>query len=291
MLSIQLLLNGIVNAVLYALIAVAFGIVLRSLKFLHLAVGGIYVFASYVAIFCMEHISSNYFLAICISFIATLLLSLGIDFAVYRPISKKKGSSGVLLIASLGVLIVLENLLALLFGNNIKIFQIPIETYTAFGGIIVTSMQLIQFTVASLLLIIFWYLINKYTFFKLMWALGDNEILIKTLGLPYQYIRSGIFLVSSFFIAAASLLITFDIGIDPHVGMHYLLIGAVAVIVGGTNSFMGWIAGAFVVAMAETISSILFSHHWSDAIVFSILIGILLFRPQGLVPASDREEA
>lgn len=88
----------------------------------------------------------------------------------------------------------------------------------------------------------------------------------------------------------AALLTSLDVGMDPHVGMGALLTGAVAVLVGGMVRFHGWIAGALLLAIVQSLSVWQFSARCNDVITFSILILVLLFRPQGLFTDARRKE-
>ncbi|MEA1934014.1 MAG: hypothetical protein U9N60_06250 [Thermodesulfobacteriota bacterium] len=153
-------------------------------------------------------------------------------------------------------------------------------------------MQLVQFSSGWFLVIIFWLFIRKNRLAKGIWAMGETPTLVIVLGLPYNLMQTAVFVISAIFAGTASLLIqALDIGIDPHVGMHALLTGAVAVLVGGVEVYWGWIGGATLLAVLQSISVWQFSARWSDLITFSVLILTLLFRPHGLfAPRKRREE-
>ncbi|MBW2647453.1 MAG: hypothetical protein JRE23_15015 [Deltaproteobacteria bacterium] len=125
---------------------------------------------------------------------------------------------------------------------------------------------------------------------KGIWAMGETPDLVMVLGLPYKLMRMLIFALSSVFAGIASLLVALDVGIDPHVGMHALLTGAVAVLVGGVDVYRGWIGGAVLLAVLQSIAVWQFSARWNDLITFGILIVTLLFRPQGLFSPKKRRE-
>ncbi|WP_457639680.1 branched-chain amino acid ABC transporter permease [Persephonella sp.] len=287
-LLIQLLVNGLISSSLYALLAVGFGIVYRSLKFFHIAYGGIYLVASYTAIFFVQNLNLSIYFSMLTGLLMAVLISIFIEKTVYLPFERKNTGSGVLFVVSLGIFIVLQNLIAMIFGNDIKALDFPVEGSFSLGSIIVTKIQILQFFTGIIVVLIFWLLTKKNTFFKALWAMGDNPELIRVLGYPYHKMRILVFSLSAVFVSIGSVLTTIDIGIDPNVGMKALLIGAIAVIVGGINSFFGWVLGAFFLGMFEAVSVWKFSSNWSELITYTLLILTLLFKPEGLISVVKR---
>ena len=78
------------------------------------------------------------------------------------------------------------------------------------------------------------------------------------------------------------ILIGFDTGIEPTMGMSLLLKGVIACIIGGIGNVYGGVIGAFLLAFIENFGIWQISGEWKDAIAFAVLILFLLFRPQGI---------
>ncbi|MFQ5901307.1 MAG: branched-chain amino acid ABC transporter permease [Thermodesulfobacteriota bacterium] len=289
-LLIQLLLNALVNAAIYTLLAVGFGLVYRSMRFFHIAFGAVYITASYAVIAGVDLSGLPLYLSIIAGVIIGAMTGVVMDRIVYLPLEKRGATAGILFIASLGIYILFVNLIALIFGNEVKILSKGIEPSFSIGSLVITRMQIVQFLVGWMLVIVFWLLIRKNTFMKGIWAMGETPTLVKVLGLPYGFMRTVVFLLSSIFAGVASLLVALDVGIDPNVGMNALLTGAVAVIVGGVDKYWGWIGGAVILAVLQSIAVWQFSARWNDLITFGILIVVLLFRPQGLFSPKKRRE-
>ncbi len=290
-LLLQLLLNALVNASIYSLLAVGFGLVYRSMRFFHIAFGAVYIIASYAVIAGMNISGFPLILSIAAGVLVGALSGVAMDKTVYLPLEKTGATPTILFIASLGIYILIVNLIALLFGNEVRILSRGIEPSLSIGSLIITRMQIVQFLAGWIVIILFWLIIRKNTFMKGIWALGETPTLVRVLGLPYGLMRTVVFALSSAFAGTASLLIALDVGIDPHVGMQALLTGAVAVIVGGVDVYWGWIGGAVILAVVQSMAVWQFSSRWNDLITFGILIVVLLFRPQGLFsPRKRREE-
>ena len=289
-LLLQLLANGLVNAGIYALLAIGFGIVNRTTRIFHIAYGGFYTLSAYFLYTFLRILKLPLF--VCIPLVLIILSILGIlmEKGVYRPLYKRSAGSGVFLIASLGIYIIIENLIALIFGNEVKILSKGIEPSYSLAGVVLTRIQIIQFIVSLVLIITFYIFVKRVKIIKALWAMGDEPELLRALGLPLFKLRELVFIISSVFVGVASMLTALDVGMDPHVGLSTLLTAAVAVIVGGIDSYLGWIAGSFILAELQSLVIWRTSARWAPLVTFVLLIFILLTRPQGVLGTKKRLE-
>ena len=289
-LFLQLLGNGLVQGAVAVLYAASFGFVYRSFRVFHIAMGAQFVFACYAFYTCAAVCK----LPIVVSVPAVLVLSAAfaalIECAVYRPFVQKRCSSGVVMIASLGVMIVLENVVALIYGNEVKTISNQLEPSAAFAGLRFTRIQLLQFFVGLGVFAAVGAAVRYGKWFKALWAMGDQPELLPVLGLPVRWLRLGVMMLGGVLVAIPAMLISWDIGMDPHVGMHYLLLGSVAVFFGGVDRYWAWGAGAMLLAALQSLAVWKFSAQWTDLVTFGVLIFVLLFRPQGLFGLRKRLE-
>lgn len=289
-LFVQLLGNGLVQGAVAMLYAAGFGIVYRSFRVFHIAMGAQFVFSSYAFYFCTVQLQ----LPLLASVLGTLLLSivfaLAIELSVYRPFFNKGCSSGVVMIASLGVMIVVENLIALFFGNEVKTISNQLEPSVVFAGLRFTRIQVLQFLVGLGVFAFVGMAVRYGKWFKALWAMGDQPELLAVLGLPVRRLRLGVMMLGGVLVAIPAMLISWDIGMDPHVGMHYLLLGSVAVFFGGADRYWAWGAGALLLSALQSLAVWQLSARWTDLVTFGVLIFVLMFRPQGLFGVSKRLE-
>ena len=103
-------------------------------------------------------------------------------------------------------------------------------------------------------------------------------------------VRNIVFGLGSALAAVAAMLVAFDVGIDPHIGLDALLVAAVAVIIGGVGIFEGAALGAFIIGVAQSLAVWKVSARWEQAITFLLLILFLVFRPQGILGKRRRIE-
>lgn len=289
-LLLQLLANGLVYGALYAMLAVGFGLVWRSLRVFHLAYGGLFVVSGYLFHMLTVWAALPPWAAGGLTVVASAGLGWLIEFALYRPFYRRHAGSGAVLIASLGVLVVLENVVALIFGNELKTVPREMATMIQFGNVRLTSLQLWGLVIGVVSVAFLWVLVRRLRTFKALWAMGDQPELIPVLGLPLYRLRALVLAIGTAMAAIPACVLTLDIGIDPFVGMSYLLIAAVAVLAGGVDSYRGWVTGGVTLAILQSLVVWKFSARWMDLVTFGLLVAMLVFRPQGLVQNTKRIE-
>ena len=289
-LFLQLLGNGIVQGAMALCLAAGFGFVYRSLRIFHIAMGGQFVFSCYAFYFFAVRLNWNILAAGAAAVALSAAFGALIELAVYRPFFNKNSSSGVTMIASLGIMIIVENLISLCFGNEVKTISNQLEPSVVLGDLRFTRIQLIQFFGGVAIFLGAGLLTRGVRCFKAIWAMGEQPELIPVLGLPQTLLRLTVMTLSGVMIAVPAVLISYDIGMDPHVGMHYLLLASVAVFFGGADRYLAWGVGAMTLAVLQSLAVWKFSARWTDLVTFGALVAILLFRPQGLFGTRKRLE-
>lgn len=285
---IQLLANGIIMGSVYALVSLGFALVYNTTRIFHIAYAAIYMFASYMILTFYKTLELNFLFAFLCAIILTIGLSVIIEKAVYIPLTKRKSSLNVILISSLGVMIVVVNFIAMFYGNETKIINTDISKSVTIGNIILTYSQLAQFIVSSIVIVLF-LLFLKYSKFGIKTrALRDDDVLCTVFGMNIEKMRLLLFGLSSFFAAIGSGLISYDVGMDPYIGMPMLVNAVVALIVGGVGRFEAPVIGGFIIGVLQSLAVWAFSSRWQDAVTFSLLIIFLLFRPQGILGEKER---
>lgn len=286
----QLLANGLVNGALYAMLAVGFGIVWRSLRVFHVAYGGLYVLCSYLFYMFVGYAGIPLGLAFALTLVCAAGAGWVMEICLYRPFYQRQAGSGAVLIASMGIFLVLENLIAMIFGNELQTISRGISRTWLMGPVVLTALQVLQFVTGIIVVGLLWVLVQRLRTFKALWAMGDQPDLIPVLGLPMFRLRNLALIVSTVMVAIPASLICMDVGTDPHIGMSYLLIAAVAVLVGGINSYSGWVCGAVILALLQSLVVWQFSARWMDLVTFALLVAMLVLRPRGLMEKKLRME-
>jgi len=289
-LLLQLLANGLVNGTLFAVLAVGFGLVWRTTNVFHVAYGGLYVGCAYCFHILVARLGTPVWCGLLLTVALAGLAGALIEIGFYRPFYRKQTSAGAVLIASLGLFVTLENMIALGFGNELQTLTRATAPALQLGLVMLTQLQIVQFVAGVSVIGVFWLLVRRIPIFKAFWAIGDQPELISALGLPLFRLRALVFAISTILVAVPAALITLDLGADPHMGMSYLLVAAVSVLVGGRDSYCGWVGGAVLLALLQSLVVWKFSARWIDLVTFGLLVQILIFRPNGLFVRQRRGE-
>ena len=284
----QFVVNGLITGILYSLLAIGFALVYNTTRIFHIAAAGIYVFAAYMFWFFVAQVGLPVLLAAMVSIILTMLLSLLSEILVYRPLKNRKASLNVAMIASIGLMTVIINTIAMFFGNETKVVENSILQPLSLGYIIITTPQMYQAVIGVVILIVFLILLQKTNWGLRLKALSADEILFETLGYNTNRTRIAVFLASGIFIAIASCLTVYDVGLDPNMGMSVLISAIVAMIIGGVGKFSTCIVGGLTLGVLQSLTVYQFASNWQNAVTFLVLLILLFLRPQGIAGYKQR---
>lgn len=284
----QFIINGFITGVLYSLLAIGFALVYNTTKLFHIVAAGVYVFAAYMFYLFAATLGLPLLLAAVVSLVLAMGLSLLTDVSVYRPLKKRKASNNVAMIASIGMMTVIVNLLAMFFGNETKIIDNTLHRTFNIGNIIITVPQLWQLVVGCAVIGLFLVFIGMTPWGIRFRALNADSVLYETMGYNTSRTRTFVFLMSGAFIGLASCLTVYDIGMDPQMGMNVLINAMVAMIVGGVGRFSTCVIGGITLGVLQALTVYQFSSNWQNAVTFVLLLILLFIRPQGIAGYKQR---
>lgn len=284
----QFVINGLITGILYSLLAIGFALVYNTTRIFHIAAAGIYVFAAYMFWFFVAKAGLPIILASFVAIALTMLLSLLSELLVYRPLKNKKASLNVAMIASIGAMTVIINTIAMCFGNETKVVENAILQPLTFGDIIITTPQKYQALIGIAVLIVFMIILQRTNWGLRLRALSADETLFETLGFDTKVTRIMVFLASGAFIAIASCLTVYDVGLDPNMGMSVLISAVVAMIIGGVGKFSTCILGGLTLGILQSLTVYQFASNWQNAVTFIVLLILLFLRPQGIAGYKQR---
>ena len=281
---IQVIMNGLIAGSIYALVAAGFSIIYSTNKFIHFAHGAVIAFAAYMLYASFTLMDLPFSVGIICTLILTALLGWLLYKLVYRPLLKKKASMVILLIASLGLLILIENLLQSVFGADIKtINACTITKGWTIAGAIITPLQVVIMAVALLTLVIVYIVMQKTKLGRHMRAVADNKELASIVGINEQKIAAYSFILGSLLAAVAGILIGLEQNLRPTMGTGLIIKGYTGAIIGSVSSVPGAVLGSFLLGIVENVGILWLPSGYKDAIAFILLFIFLLWRPQGIL--------
>lgn len=283
---LQFIINGLITGLLYSLLAIGFALVYNTTHIFHIAAAGIYVFAAYM--FWLTSSIMPFWLAFIFAAILSAGLSYLIDVVIYLPLKRKKASLNIALVSSIGVMTVIINVLALIFGNESKSLATYSSTVYDLKVFSLSQPQLVQVVVAVICLSAFLVFFSKNSIGIKLRAISEDEQMFSSLGYSSRTMRAFAFILSGIFIAIASGLNAIEVGMDVNMGMNVLITAIVAMIIGGTGRIEACLIGGLSLGILQSLVLIHFSTNWQSAITFIVLLLFLFFRPQGLAGYKQR---
>lgn len=284
----QQLINWLTLGGIYALLALGIAVVFSILGLINFAHGELVTISGYTMVVLVSA-GVPWALIIPLSILAAMVAAVAMERVVFRPLRKAPASG--LLLASLALSIVIQNIFLLFVGARPKTIGFPEWTNSNFhiGGVVVQWLDVATWVVTALVLFaVIVFLKRSVRGLALRAAAEDFEV-TRLMGIRANGVIVGAFAVSGllagvaafFFLATASL-------VSPETGFIPLLNGFIAAVVGGLGSLSGAVLGGFVLAGLQVFFQLALPDSllpFTQAITFGFVILVLLVRPNGLMAA------
>jgi len=283
-LFLQLITNGIIAGSVYALLGLGFGIIYATTRTFHFAHGAVFSIAGYFG-FQLVFWKLPFVLSVTLSILLAILLGIAIEWSIYRPMRNIGASAMEILISSLGLFILLQNLIIIVWRSDPRVLPVAeiIRRGVSFGGIWLTLLQII-IIFSSFILWLGLILFMRHTKTgKAIRALENDPEMTEIVGIEPERIRLAVYGLGSGLAAISAIFMTMDMGIDPNQGIMALLIGVIAVIVGGTGNYTGTALAGLLLGIAENVGIWKIPSEWKSSIAFGVLVVFIIFRPTGIL--------
>jgi branched-chain amino acid transport system permease protein len=286
----QILANGLVSGLTLAVLAMGFCLVYLPTRVFAVSLAGLYVTSPYIALQARSW-GWGWPTAVVAALVVPVILALVVERFNHRPLMRQGTGDAGHLIASLGLYIVIVQVVALIWGNETRVLRAGIDATWTGVGVTLTRSQLIAGGV-SLVVVSGIYAWLRLTSLGLqLRALADNPIQLALFGYNTDALRLLAGALAGALAGLAGLLTAYDLGFDPHGGLHALLLAVVAAIIGGRHSFLAPIIGGVLLGVLRSQVVWHWSARWQEAATFLVLVLVLFLRPQGLLGRKGRLEA
>lgn len=276
----QLIVDGLVTGLLLALPALALTIVFGILKFPNFAVGATLTVGAYAAWVMNSLLHVPLFAATAISAVILAVVSVFSDVLVFARL-RDRGSI-TLLVGSLGLSLVLENICRFAFGNGTRNFDIEIARPMRWHGLRINHEQFVTAVTVILCVIVVQILLYASPLGRAMRATADNPALASVRGVERETIERITWALSGILLALSGVLAGLDRAVDPLLGWNYQVPVFAAAILGGLGSPLGAVIGALVIGLAEELSTLVLPTNYRQVVSFGVILLLLLVRTQGL---------
>ncbi len=281
---IQLLINGLIAGAIYALVASGFSLIYATNKFVHFAHGSVVVASGYCLYFLFNLVGINFWLSVILAIGFGAFFGWLINKTVYERLRTIKAGPAILLIASIALLILIESLILIIFGADVKtIGFIKIVKGLEVLGAIITPLQIVIIVTSIILLVVLLRLMKKTKIGKALRAVSNGKELVEILGIPSRRLYNWSFIIGSAIAGIAGILISLEQNLEPFIGSTLMIKGFTGAVIGGITSVPGAILGSFLLGIVENFGIWWLPSGYKDAIAFMLLFLFLLFRPNGIL--------
>ena len=300
---VQQLINGLTLGSIYGLIAIGYTMVFGIIGMVNFAHGDVFMVSSFIALISflilttwlgVSSIALAFLIVLVVAMLLTALWGWSIERIAYRPL---RGSFRLApLISAIGVSIFLSNFVQVAQGARNKSTPPVFDGgFTLFdeGSYVVglSYKQCLIMGVTSVLLLGFWYLVQRTSFGRAQRACEQDRKMAALIGIDVDRTISLTFVLGAALAAVAGVLyllyygtVSFSDGFVPGVKAF------TAAVLGGIGSLPGAVLGGLVIGLVEVMWSAYFSIEYKDVAAFSILAIVLIFVPSGLLGRADVEK-
>jgi branched-chain amino acid transport system permease protein/neutral amino acid transport system permease protein len=279
----QLVLNGLMSGAILTIPAIGLTAIYAVLRFPNFAVASHATIGAFAGYLANTQLGWPLVPSALLAFLAAGVVGVVSDWVVLRPL--RPAGLITATIASVALMIALENLVRLGFGNALRDYDLPILRDWRFGGVRVGPQQLEDLAIAAVAVAVLFGFLRFTRIGKAMRAVADNPMLAAIKGIDADLIAVLVNFVAMGLAGLGGMLIGLDTSIDPLTGFRALLAVFAAAVVGGLGSIPGAVIGALSVGVAEELSLLVLPPDYRTVVGFIAILLVLTLRPRGILGA------
>ena len=282
---LTLLFDGIAYGMLLFILAVGLAVTMGLMNFINLAHGAFAMVGGYITVLLMQWLGVPFLLCLPLAFLGSALLGGLLERTLYRPLYKRPHLDQVLF--SIGLTFMAVASANYLVGSTQQIVQLPewLKGRTEIGeGVWTLGMghyRLFIIAVCAALTLGLQFVLARTRFGSRLRAAVDDQRVAAGLGINVNWVFLGTFAVGSGLAGLGGALGAEVLGLDPSFPLKYMIYFLIVVAVGGTTSITGPLLAALLLGIAD-VAGKYYIPKLGAFIVYSLMIAILIWRPQGL---------
>ena len=274
------MITGLALGVAVVLVALGLTIIFGLLDVINMAHGEFYAVGAYLAL-ALGASGISFWLLLLI--VPLLMLPLGyiVERGLIQRVFNLPDRHVTTLLLTFGLGLVIEEVLKIVFGSNTQRPPTPIAGAIEIMGVLLPSYRfliLIGFAIVAAVAIV----INKTSLGAMVRAAAFDRNMAASLGVPVKRVFAVTFALGVALAGLAGVLLAPIYSVFPTMGRDFIFLAFTVVIVGGMGSIAGAVVAGLFLTQVQAISSLIVSPVWSDPILFSIMVLMLVIRPQGL---------
>jgi branched-chain amino acid transport system permease protein len=275
------MITGLSLGVAVVLVALGLTIIFGLLDVINMSHGEFYAIGAYLAL-ALGGAGVSFWLLIVIVPLIMIPLGYVVESGLIQRVFNKPDRHVTTLLLTFGLGLVLEEVLKVIFGPNTQRPPTPIPGAVDMFGIIMPKYRLFLILFGFAIIVAVALVVNRTALGAMVRAAAFDRNMAASLGVPVSRVYAGTFAFGIALAGLAGVLLAPVFSVFPTMGRDFIFMAFTVVIVGGMGSIIGTVIAGLVLTQVQVLSSLIVSPVWSDPIVFSIMVLVLVLRPQGL---------
>jgi len=273
--------NGLMLGGIYALVALGLTLIYGVLHIINFAHGSLLMIAMFAVWLVLETLGIDPYLALPLMVAGMFCLGYVLYKGVVGPMSH--GEDANILLVTLGMAVILDNLALYLFTGDTRIIERPYSfEMVEIGPALVTLPKLISFLGSLAVCLVLWLLIDRTDLGKAIRAVAKERQGARLVGIDVENMFALTYAIGVACLGAAACLLLPTFYVSPQVGNVFVIIAFTIVVLGGMGSFVGALVGGLIIGVTEALGGLFLGEALGQIGISLIFILILLFRPTGL---------
>src|SRR5271169_719674 len=277
--------NGIVTGMILALVASGLTLIFGIMDVVNFAHGELFMLGAYVGVIVLGA-TGDFWIALAVASLMVALLGAVLQVVTLRPLIGRDPLTTIL--ATFGVSLVLQNYALWQFGPVARKIQEPFTGHFTLFYLDYPWYRLVIALLSAAIIGALWLFLKFGTYGIWIRATTQDRVMAQAMGIPVPWVLTGVFAIGAGMAGASGVLFGPLVGVDPMMGINWILRAFIVVVVGGMGSLGGSIAAAILISLLEAYASLWVSPSQAVIVSFVVLIVTLLFRPTGLFVATPK---
>lgn len=286
---LQQVANGMVLGGAYVLVALGLFMVFTTLHLPNFAHGEMYALGAYIQFALVVAAGIPFWIAMC----GTVVIVGALGWVLERTIFRRLYSANILsvLVGSLALAMILQEVIALVWGQDPLTVPAPIEGISDLGPVRIADYRVLIVVLVLLVSVALSWFVYKSRFGRSLRAIAQNRTVAELAGINVARVGSLTFVIASAVAGLAGALLAPTGNLEPHMGLHPTLVAFAILVVAGSGGRMATVViGGFTVAILETLAAGYIDNMARSMIVFIALVLFLIVRPQGAFRSASEEK-
>lgn len=273
--------NGLALGIAVILVALGLTIIFGLLDVINMSHGEFYAIGAFGAV-SLSAFGLNFWVVLAL--VPLFMAPFGVlaERVLIKRVFNSKDRHVATLLVTLGLSLILEDVLRLVFGPNTHRLEAPISGASELFGVLIPNYRILLILVGTAVICVVAFVTYRTRLGAMVRAAAYDRSMTSSLGIPVDWVYAGTFAVGVSLAGLAGVLLAPLYSVFPTMGRDFILLAFSVVIVGGMGSIIGAVIAGLVLTQVQALASLVISPVWTDPIVFSTMVAFLMFRPQGL---------